>query len=311
MNNTISPSPHLNIPLPRVAHNLARQFAAEQATPAKGMRVYLNTLAVWAVHRYLSWLKIEVDLSAGDSWQPAMRALFDVADLVLPNLGKLECRPVLPGETILTLPPEVTQNRIGYLAVQFSDRLEEVQLLGFASAVAVGDSLEQLQLTELKPLEVLLEQLDQLAVDSSLPEKPIHLSQWLQNLFETGWQAVEEVFASPIPALAFRRSPLRRAKLIELVTNQASHSLALLVSLQPKEDNQLGILLQIYRVDQATELPPHLKLIVLTATGEVFREITATETNTFIQYELSGQPGENFSVQVVLEKASFTETFVI
>ncbi|MGB7445269.1 MAG: DUF1822 family protein [Coleofasciculaceae cyanobacterium] len=311
MNGTVSPSPHLNVPLPRVAHNLARQFAAEQATSAKGMRVYLNTLAVWAVHRYLNWLQIEVDLSAGKSWQPAMRALFDVADLVLPNLGKLECRPVLPGETILTLPPEVTQNRIGYLPVQFSDRLEEVQLLGFVSAVALEDSPEQLQLTELQPLEVLLEQLDQLLANPSLPKTPVNLSRWLQNIFETGWQTVEEVFASPIPALAFRRSSLRRAKLIELVTNQASYSLALLVTLKSQEDNQLGILLQIYQAEQARELPPHLKLIVLTANGDVFREITATETDTFIQYEFSGQPGENFSVQVVLGEISFTETFVI
>lgn len=311
MNGTVSPSPHLSVPLPRVAHNLARQFAAEQVTPAKGMRVYLNTLAVWAVHRYLSWLKIEVDLSAGDSWQPGIRALFDVADLVLPNLGKLECRPVLPGETILTLPPEVTQNRIGYLPVHFSDRLEEVQLLGFASAAALEDFPEQLPLTELQPLEVLLEQLDQLVLDSSLPKTPVNLSQWLQNIFETGWQTVEEVFVSPIPALAFRRSSLRRAKLIELVTNQLSYSLALVVTLKPEEGKQLGILLQLYQAEQATALPPHLKLIVLTATGEVFREITATESDTFIQYQFSGQPGENFSVQVVLGETSFTETFVI
>lgn len=162
--NTTAP-PHLTIPLSNTAHNLGRQFAAQQATPEKGMRVYLNTLAVWAVHRYLKYLQIETELPLGDSWNPGLQALLDVADLLVPNLGKLECRPVLPNETVVALPPEVTQDRIGYLAIQFSDRLQDAQLLGFAPAVGVNP-LEELRIAELQPLDTLLDILDQL--ESSL-----------------------------------------------------------------------------------------------------------------------------------------------
>ncbi len=56
--NTIQ-TRQITVPLGIEAHRKAQQFAAEQATPQKRKRVYLNTLAVYAVHNFLNWLKIE------------------------------------------------------------------------------------------------------------------------------------------------------------------------------------------------------------------------------------------------------------
>ena len=147
----------VNIPLGRLAHKSAWQFATEQANPHKSKRVYLNTLAVYAVNRYLKRLQIETDLSQGDSWNPGMRVLFDVADLVLPDIGKLECCPVLPGETAFTLSPEVTKERIGYVAVQFSESLDQAQLLGFYPAVDANKPPEQINVKDLMPRDVLID----------------------------------------------------------------------------------------------------------------------------------------------------------
>lgn len=60
----------VKIPLGSEAHKWAQQFATEQTTPQKGKKVYLNTLAVYAVHTYLSWFQIETNLAQSDSWQP-------------------------------------------------------------------------------------------------------------------------------------------------------------------------------------------------------------------------------------------------
>ncbi|MCA1994900.1 MAG: DUF1822 family protein [Coleofasciculus sp. S288] len=297
MNSTAPPC--LTVPLISSAHQLARQFAAEQSTPEKGLRVYLNTLAVWAVHRYLQWLAYEPDLSVSDSWNPSLRALFDVADLVLPNLGKLECRPVLPGETVITLPSEVMQDRIGYVAVQFGLSTESVELLGFAPATV--NQAEVLPIVDLQPLEAMLEYLDGL-------ELPVQLSRWLQNRFEAGWQPVEDVLALPV---AMRLAPVRRAKQIELETDFSRHALVLVLTLQPEDRETLVINLQLCSVDEQIALPSQLKLQVLTESGDIFREITASETDTFLQYEFAGQWGERFSVKVVLGSASFTEAFAI
>jgi hypothetical protein len=314
--NSIAP-PSVTVPLSDTAHQQARQFAQEQATPEKGVRVYLNTLAVWAVHRYLKWLRYEPNLTSSDSWHPGMRAMFDVADLVLPNLGKLECRRVLPGETSVTLPPEVMQDRVGYVAVQFGSRatppepvyLQEAQLIGFVPAIATDDPPEELQLTDLQSLDALIEYLDQLesALSAAPNQTRSQLNNWLQNLFESGWQTVEEVLTPQTPLLALRRLTVRRAKRIELDT----HAVVLIVTLQPENRERLGIHLQLCSVNPQMALPPQLKLMVLTESGEVFREIAATGTDTFMQYEFSGQIGEQFSVKVALGDVSITEAFVI
>ena len=158
----IAELPLLTVPLELKAHELARQLAAVQSTVQKGKRVYLNALAVYAVHSYLKWLPIETDLNCSDSFNPAKTALANVADLVITGIGSLECRPVLPGETTILLPEEVIENRIGYVGVQFSDRLDSVQLLGFAPSLDSSNPPQQIAVAELMPIDTLIEQISRL-----------------------------------------------------------------------------------------------------------------------------------------------------
>lgn len=154
--------PLLTVPIELKAHEMARQLAAVQSTVQKGKRVYLNALAVYAVHSYLKWLQIETDFNSSDSFNPAKTALANIADLLIPGIGSLECRPVLPGETAIFLPDEVIENRIGYVGVQFSDRLDSVQLLGFVPSLDSSNPLQQLAVAELMPIDALIEQITRL-----------------------------------------------------------------------------------------------------------------------------------------------------
>jgi hypothetical protein len=158
----IAELPLLTVPIELKAHEMARQLAAVQSTVQKGKRVYLNALAVYAVHSYLKWLQIETDLNSSDSFNPAKTALANVADLVIPGIGSLECRPVLPGETTIILPEEVIESRIGYVGVQFSDRLDSVQLLGFAPTLDSSNPPQQIAVAELMPIDTLIEQITRL-----------------------------------------------------------------------------------------------------------------------------------------------------
>jgi len=295
--------PPLTIPIAQTARNVAQQFAAEQATPEKGMRVYLNTLAVWTVHRYLTWLQIETDVTQGDSWNPRLRALFDVADLTIPKVGKVECRPVLTGEEAVLLPPEVRQNRSGYLAVRFWETLGEVELLGFYPAIACLGSA-RIPLGEFQSLDAFLEHLDA-ATTPAPSSEPIQLHRWLQNIYNRSWQAVEDLIVLPTPALAFRRSVVRRAKRLELES-----SLVLVMALQPEEGNTFGIHLQLLP-QEGKRLSASAQLIVLTAEGEVLREISAQGRETGLQYQFGGQKGEEFTLKVMTGTASYSETFTI
>ncbi|NEO87435.1 MAG: DUF1822 family protein, partial [Spirulina sp. SIO3F2] len=99
----------LSLPIPAIARAQAQQFAAQQATPAKGVRVYLNTLAVWSVHRYLHLMQIPTVLEQSDCWRLGYQSLFDSADLWVPRYGRLECGCFQPKQTQVAVPPEAIQ----------------------------------------------------------------------------------------------------------------------------------------------------------------------------------------------------------
>jgi hypothetical protein len=152
----------IDITLTQEAHNIAKKFASEQSNREKVKQVYLNTLAVFATHTFLQWMELETDLTAGDSWHSVIRRFNNVADLLIPNLGKLECRPILPGDTIINLPAEVTEDRIGYVGVQFNEQLQQAQILGFFPTLDPIDTPEQILISELEPIENLIDYLERL-----------------------------------------------------------------------------------------------------------------------------------------------------
>ena len=177
----------LEIPITRKALATAEQFASQQPHPQEQEQVRLNTLAVWAVHDYLELMEIETELQESDSWNPVVRLCEDVADLMVKGLGKLECRPLLPNSVtrnIYHLPPEVWEERIGYLVVEIDTDRNRATLLGFTPVAVNGELL----LSELQPLTNLLEHLE------SLTQSQVNLSQWLNNIFATGWQEIEAFF---------------------------------------------------------------------------------------------------------------------
>jgi len=145
----------LEIPLNQNAHQCALRFAQEQATKHKGKQVYLNTLAVYAVHYFLEWAEWETNLDQSDSWNPGLRALFNVADLVIPDIGKLECRAVTEGETVIYLPPEVREEKIAYIGVLLPEKLDKAKLLGFIPAAEIDEEISEITLESLQPIEQL------------------------------------------------------------------------------------------------------------------------------------------------------------
>lgn len=314
--------PHLNIPLGQDAHRLALQFAAEQATPEKGKQVYLNTLAVYAVHSYLKWLPVEMAISEGDSWQPGVRAIFDVADLVLLNIGKLECRPVLPGEVAFTLPPEVTTDRIGYVAVQFSQQLDSVQLLGFVSASTSVEPPEKIQIAELQSLDALIDTIYRSPTQQVQPSvvKPeillVNLRRWFEGIFNQDWQPAGLVLASNLRSTTElnvdpQTSSIARAKVITLGSQLVPQQLVLVVQLTPTTTEAIDIRMRLYPGGDSIHLPSSLQLIVLDEAGTACMEAQARSTDDWMQLEFSCQQEERFNVKVVLGEMSITEQFVV
>ncbi len=199
MNSTTFPL--LMVPLDLSIHSKAKDLAAGQSTVEKGKRVYLNALAVYAVHSYLKWLQIPTDLNESNCLNPVKAALSNVADLVIPHVGILECCPVLPQQTVILLPSDI-ENRIGYVAIQFQESLDSVQILGFAPAFDEVNPPAQLAVSELQSIEDLIEQITRLEeaiaflqtddpvaiqVRSALENKPLsEIVARFERLYRTG-----------------------------------------------------------------------------------------------------------------------------
>ncbi|HEY9620390.1 MAG TPA: DUF1822 family protein [Crinalium sp.] len=317
----------LPLPITQQARQMAQQFANQQPTPQKADQVRLNTLAVAVVNDYLRLMGIDTDLSASDSWNPVMRLCADVADLQISEVGRLECRPLHPQGQTCPIPPEVWEDRVGYVVVGLDDALAEATLLGFVPAAAT----EELSINQLQSPEALLDHLDRLLhpvtqrIAQTAEQTLVNLGQWFQNLFESGWQTAESLLNSGemTPAFGFRgvsteleprerqERSIRRAKLIDLGIQLAHHPVALVVELYPNSSGSVEVCLQVHPTVPQIYLPPELKLLVLDQSGTTFLEAQSRQADNYIQLLFNGTPGERFSVQVTLGNASVTENFVI
>jgi len=329
MMRNLSESLTFTVPLSSSSHHLAEQFHRQQSSQKKAKQVYLNTLAVSAVNFYLRCMGIETDWEASQSRNPVMLSILDVADVEIPNLGKLECRPVLPQNKVVYIPPEVRLDRIGYVAVQLDQSLKVATLLGFSKTAGSGS----LPISQLRSLEDLLEHLRQIQQTKQVKMR-VNLSQWFENLFEAGWQSIEALLGIDQENLAFSfrsasglsEHQVKRAKLINLGLQLGSQSVALLVALAlakrdevpPTEgiaseaDRKVGILVQVHPVGGETYLPPNLRLALLSEAGDILQDVQSRSQDNYIQLKrFRGDPGECFNIQVAFGDASMTETFEI
>ncbi|NER22729.1 MAG: DUF1822 family protein [Symploca sp. SIO1C2] len=315
----------LTLPITQKARHTAEQFAAEQLTPEKAEQVRLNTLAVSVVNNYFQMMDVPTNLEASDSWNPVMRMLSNVADLEVTGVGRLECRPLPADESSCYIPPEVSQERIGYILVQIDESSLEATVLGFTETVAT----EELPIGELAPVEDVFDYFQPVtataiaATTAAVQKTRVNLSQWLTEVVEAGWQTVDTLLNPAEPELAynFRKSNLaqdgiievavKRGKLIDLGAQLAGYRVALIIEIIPESDQRKHILLQVHPLGKETYLLPQVQLTVLDESGLVFLEAQSRSEDNYIQLQFSGLPGELFSVQVTFGDASIIEDFVL
>ncbi|MBW4509066.1 MAG: DUF1822 family protein [Scytonematopsis contorta HA4267-MV1] len=311
----------LPLPITQAARQKAQEFANQQPTPERSEQVLLNTLCVWVVNDYLKMMGISTDLLKSDSWNPVLQMFANTADLDLPGVGRLECRPVHENSQNCLVPPETWEERVGYVVVQIDASLEEAKLLGFVRNI----KSEELPLNQLQSPEALIEYLYHLC-HSPVKETLVNLGQWLNGLFETGWETLESLWNQPElrPAYAFRggenlvekptsnaENAIRRAKLINLGIQVANQTAILIIEISPQLNGQTSIRLQLHPTGTSVYLPEGVKLTIVDGSGAVFLEAEARSADNYVQLQLSGETGESFGIQVSLDGASVTENVVI
>lgn len=334
MSYTIHQLKEKAIPLPitQVALMVAGMFASEQPTPSKKRQVYLNTLAVYIVNNYMEMMHISTNLKQGDSWHPSIRLCADVSDLKLTELGHLECRPISPvsltepATVLCALPEEMPDDRIGCIVVEINEERREANLLGFAKTVSSGELLSIAQLLHMDEFREYLEDLSISNKSMEPPKKLVNLSQWLQNIVESGWQPPNNLLRkkSDNLALGVRSAPaealssrVKQAKLIEfrselLESQLIPQSVVLVIVVIPlNKTAQIRIKVEIYPISVQTYLPAQLQISILDASREVVMTGKTKSENEDLRFRFRGEPGERFSVKLTLGDVDVIENFLI
>lgn len=137
------------------------------------------------------------------------------------------------------------------------------------------------------------------------------LQQWFEQQFEPAWQAVNDL-VSPQPQWrkAFRdpHDQVERAKQIDLSTGSSECQVALVLSIE-STSQRLNVKTGIYPTNHQTQLPPSLRMRLITDAGELFKEVIADANASFLSYGFEAAAGDRFSVEVSLGSVCVTESF--
>lgn len=314
----------LPLPISRSVRLAAKNFAAaHHSNPARANQVALNTLAVGVVNDYLQWMDIPTDLAGSDSWNLVTQLTSDTADLLLPELGRLECRPILPESTICSIPPDAQYDRIGYLVVRIANNHRDAALLGFTPRLTG----EWLSLEHLQPPETLFDHLEDLKLRQIEPRSlPVQLGQWLRGQFEPEWQSLDSLLHqwdtsamtlsfrsgfSLIPTQADSAATVRRARVIDLGLLLDNQPLTVVVAVTPQDDQLTNILVQVAPIAPRFVLPAGLRLQVRDAAEVLVREVQSRHADNYMQLRIYGSPGEQFRVQIGFAEVCFSQVFLI
>ena len=304
-----------NILLAPPAHQMAREFSQDIINPSQSRQIYLNTLAVYATDYYLRCLEFSTNWSNSEHQDPLIRSLFDIADLEIESVGRIECRAVTSQDNIMYVPAETWEERVAYVAVKFDDDLTNAQILGFCKTPQEEVALESLESFD-RFLDYLCELEAQqtpvnVAASNLITETVTNLGQWFNEVIDDSWQALEEILNEN--QIQFARSlelSLTRGKKIDLVYGDQSVPLALVAKITRESNQEPEILIQVHPTEQ-DYLPTNLQLSIEDDDENVVLQAQAREQDNWIQLAFEAEVGECFAVVITLDDSQIKQSFIV
>jgi hypothetical protein len=317
MSNPDPASSLIDLPISSLARHTAQRFASEQITLYKARQTFLNTLSVWVVHDYLALMGIKTDLKQGDSWNPFMRHCGDVADLVIPGMGCLECRPLLKSAVKCSIPPEAWQERVAYIFVEIDPSYAKAALVGF-----LGQAQMEISIHTLQPMDDFLAYLHQAKqYPSILMQKYVLLRDWLVGRYTEDWLDMSELLAQ-IKPITFRWqsqtfiSALESQLSIEGVSRGKFYALGsqlipLAIQIEKRLPNRFDVTARIFPSRGSCLIPEGLGLAILEVGGKIVLQTQARSHDGILQLRFSGSIGELFQVRLSLDDHGAIQTCMI
>ena len=319
------------------AKNIIQRVSSE----SNQWQTYLNTLALFALEKWLKERMPEQSISTSDRIIENTGRLdlgkFKISAIATDNL--LDELVELPRNTLES--PELATHF--YALLEVLEESEEVIFRGCLNYNQLSDYCDRQNLqpqdsfyqlppslfdTEpnhllfscrcLEPssisLPVAATQMTTAAPKEDLRASTTKLSQWLQDVFDETWQTID-LLINPEANLAYglrnnADEEVKRAKLLDLGMQLGNQNVALLVKIKEEANGKLAVSVQLHPGGGARSLPPNLKLILLSKAGKVLQEVQSRTRDNYIQLKsFKGEKGKRFQIQVSLESLSITENF--
>ncbi|MBD2341798.1 DUF1822 family protein [Calothrix sp. FACHB-156] len=273
-------------PIPASFRQKARTYASQYFTQVAQERIYFNTLAVLIVDAYFRLLGFETNLAKPERWNAAHRIWSEANEIELPRFGNLECCVITTGQRIVIPLPESLSDRIGYLFVEIASSEKEAKLIGFLPTSQSKTFDTEVTIADLQSMDDLIDYL----VEKRLPIKVTYLRNWLNNIYEGGWE----------PSVRNLRTATCKKKLqlkgqvfeIQLSVSQSNELISVRVNVQG-ESGSLPVGMQVSVPDES----------------DVYTK-TANESADPIFIPLEFSPGEEFWVELRLGKTFIREYFI-
>jgi Protein of unknown function (DUF1822) len=277
-------------------------------------QVQHDLLALYAADWYLQCLQFDTKHENSEDWW--IQYLSKSTPLEVAGIGKIECIGVTENSSIVTLSKDLDVDRVAYLFVKLNKSLTSAEILGFTPKYSETVRLDRLQSTD-----ELIDYLCDLESPANVLSL-VKLREWLEGIFNSVWQDIEGLSLSPAcrsltPAYRSRElllsvKSIDRGRKIQLGSTPESPSVILTVGIQPIDNLNSNIYLQIYPEHPNLELPIGVKF---SAIGDDGVEIGCIQTKPGdISGEIvleGGREGERFSIQIELNGLKKIESFEI
>ena len=144
-------------------------------------------------------------------------------------------------------------------------------------------------------------------------EASIQLGQWIEGIFTTGWQGINDLFhPQAVLALGLRNQGegAKRGKLIDLGMDFQGQKILLLVNVTEEADNKLSVLVQLHPGGEERYLPQQITLTLLSQTGKKLQEVRSRIQDNYIQLKsFKGRSGIPFNIAISLGDICIYENF--
>jgi hypothetical protein len=273
-------------------------------------QIHLKSLALYAADWYLQCLQFKTRHDdRADWWIPY---LAQSAPLEIVKVGNLECIPVVNDTMMLTISPDLKDDRIGYLFVRIDDSLTSAEIIGFRSKYEYMVNLNRLQSTD-----DLIDYLCDLESQSQL--KPvIKMADWFAGIGEDIWRKVNTLPLTPAyrsrqqQEVSLSVKSVERGKEIKLGDADDSPIVVLTIRSEQMDDVNSDITLQLSPKFPASTLPIDLKFIVRDDRGEEISSFESKAGDCYGEIVLdNGKEGEQFSLEIEFDRVKKIGTFEV